>query len=354
MTRASSLYFFAQAIELAEGLIVARSTMRPSALETILCLTTRMSPGSNASLCCRSDCSSLSASESPGLISPATGIGMIRRSSRASADLFVSPLSRLAFRSTTARSAHRPSASCGQKRSVECPPANQALGAGFAGMCEKPLQVFGIVHVECDAGQLQHDAGFARGLGGGEVRFEAVVAEAQGKKIRRAAEGGVGAASIGGGRQHRAFRGSAGQNLVEFAGLNQRNVGGDDQRAVACRATTQKRVAISMAPVSPGFAGSGMISKSYCRASSSANGSLVTRAQAGRRVHASKCGHNVMQHGLRQFGARRLIEHGGEPLLGRRQILDGNENHGWSAAVRAAALSETGSSRDRLPRNAVR
>ena len=33
---------------MAEGLIVARSTMRPSALETILCLTTRMSPGLNA------------------------------------------------------------------------------------------------------------------------------------------------------------------------------------------------------------------------------------------------------------------------------------------------------------------
>ena len=44
MTRASRLYFLAHATDSADGLIVARSTMHPSDLETILCLTTRMSP----------------------------------------------------------------------------------------------------------------------------------------------------------------------------------------------------------------------------------------------------------------------------------------------------------------------
>jgi hypothetical protein len=35
-----------------------------------------------------------------------------------------------------------------------------------------------------------------------------------------------------------------------------------------------------------------------------------------------------MQHGLREFGAGRLIEHGGEPLLGLGEIFDGDKNHG--------------------------
>ena len=71
--------------------------------------------------------------------------------------------------------------------------------------------------------------------------LKAVVAEAQRKQICGAAEGGVGAASVGGGNQHRSFRGSLRENLIEFAGLNQRNIRGDDQCAVD--AARQRRVA---------------------------------------------------------------------------------------------------------------
>ena len=42
---------------------------------------------------------------------------------------------------------------------------------------------------------------------GGVMRFEAVVAEAQREQICRTAEGGVGAASVGGGDQDAAFGG---------------------------------------------------------------------------------------------------------------------------------------------------
>src|SRR5579863_8265068 len=79
-TRASSLFFLAQTSESAEGLIVSRSTMRPSDFETILCLTTRISPGSNARACCRIVCSSLSTSASPCLMSSVKEIGMRRTS----------------------------------------------------------------------------------------------------------------------------------------------------------------------------------------------------------------------------------------------------------------------------------
>ncbi len=114
---------------------------------------------------------------------------------------------------------------------------------------------------------------------------------------------------------------------------------------------TQMRVAISMAPVSPGFAGSGMISKSYCRASSIAKGSLVTSAQAGRRGQAASAATTSCSMACANSRARGLIEHGGEPLLGRRQILDWNEDHGRSEAVRAADLSRNRLFRDRLARN---
>ena len=69
----------------------------------------------------------------------------------------------------------------------------------------------------------------------------------------------------------------------------------------------------------------------------------------GRAQPRGNCGHNVMQHDLSQLRARGLIEYGGQSLLGPRQILDRNENHGWSAAVRAAAFSETASPRDGSP-----
>jgi len=82
------------------------------------------------------------------------------------------------------------------------------------------LQVRGIVDIDCDSWKIQHDAWFAAGLRSGVMRFEAVVAEAQREKICWTAEGGVGAASVGGGDQHAAFGGRLLQNFFEFPGLN--------------------------------------------------------------------------------------------------------------------------------------
>src|SRR2546423_823520 len=76
MTRGSRWYFPAQAVESDEGLIVDRSTRQPSDLETILCLTTRISPALNESRDRRRELISLSASESPGEMSSAREIGM--------------------------------------------------------------------------------------------------------------------------------------------------------------------------------------------------------------------------------------------------------------------------------------
>src|ERR1700674_39692 len=50
---------------------------------------------------------------------------------------------------------------------------------------------------------------------------------------------------------------------------------------------SQRRVAISMAPVSPGLAGSGITSKPWLCANSTAKGSLVTTATSGRWVHSA-------------------------------------------------------------------
>src|SRR6266567_3712079 len=94
------------------------------------------------------------------------------------------------------------------------------------------LQIAGIVDVHGNSWEVQHDAGFAGGLRGGVMRLEAVVAEAEREQIRGTAEGGVGAASVGGGDQHTAFRGSVLQNFAEFPRLDQGNVGGDYQCAV--------------------------------------------------------------------------------------------------------------------------
>src|SRR6266852_750576 len=76
MTRGSRSYFLAHAVESDEGLIVDKSTREPSDLETILCLTTRISPASKESLDRRRACISLSTRESPGEMSSARAIGI--------------------------------------------------------------------------------------------------------------------------------------------------------------------------------------------------------------------------------------------------------------------------------------
>src|SRR5208282_1569625 len=69
--------------------------------------------------------------------------------------------------------------------------AGELLGTGFAGQRDQLLQVGRIIDVHSNARQLQHDARLARTLGGGEMRFEAVVAETQRKQICWTAKGSV-------------------------------------------------------------------------------------------------------------------------------------------------------------------
>jgi hypothetical protein len=81
----------------------------------------------------------------------------------------------------------------------------------------------------CDARRLYYDAVLAGGLGSGAVRFETVVAEAQREEAGGAAEGGVGAASVGGRNEDAAFGGSLLQDFFELPGLDEWNVGGDHE-----------------------------------------------------------------------------------------------------------------------------
>src|ERR1700728_2861680 len=92
------------------------------------------------------------------------------------------------------------------------------------------LEIFGTVYIDRDAREAQHHARSVCGLGGSVMRLEAVVAEAQRKQSRGTAVSGVGAASVGGGDQNAAFRGSLFQNLFELPRLNQRNIGWDNPR----------------------------------------------------------------------------------------------------------------------------
>src|SRR5205809_6697239 len=83
------------------------------------------------------------------------------------------------------------------------------------------------------------------------VRLEAVVAEAEREQIRWSAEGGVGAASVGGGNEHAAFVRRVFQDLFEFPRLDQRNVGGNHERAGDAALLTNPRGHLDGA----GFAG---------------------------------------------------------------------------------------------------
>src|SRR5258708_31623414 len=114
---------------------------------------------------------------------------------------------------------------------IQCPPANQFLRVGLSGMRDECLQVSGIVYVESDAWKAQHLARFSGGLRRGEMRFEAIVREAQRKQVRWPAESGVGSTSVSGGHEHRALVGSMRKNLRKLAGLDQRNIRWNDERA---------------------------------------------------------------------------------------------------------------------------
>jgi len=208
-------------------------------------------------------------------------------------------------------------------------------------MLEKSLQVIGIVKIQSDTRQLQNDARFAGRLGCSQMRFEAVVAEAKREEVCGPAEGSVGSTSIGGRSQHRAFGGSMRKNLLDLAGLNQRNVRGNDERAVD---------AARYADLRGHFDGAGFPWVREIRNDFEIvfprqfESEWVTCNQrAGRPSRpGSDRSYNVMQHELRQFGACRLIHRSSKPLLGRREILYRDQDHGWSEPARAGDSPETG------------
>ena len=120
---------------------------------------------------------------------------------------------------------------CGQGQSGNIPLADQALGAVFAASGGHSVQVLRIIDVDRDPGQRKHDAWFSRGLGGGVMRLETVVAEAGGEQAGGTPKNGVGAASVGGGNQDGAFRRRGRDDLFEFPRLDQWNVAGNYQSA---------------------------------------------------------------------------------------------------------------------------
>src|ERR1700752_2511950 len=111
----------------------------PSALETILCLMTRMSPVFRHSLPRLSARRSLSESESPGRISSLKATGMTLRAVMNDALSLVG----------------------GSWQVAQVPLANQALGAGFAWGSSEKREIGRVVNVHGNAGERKHDAGFA-------------------------------------------------------------------------------------------------------------------------------------------------------------------------------------------------
>src|ERR1700723_1692900 len=198
--------------------------------------------------------------------------------------------------------------------------AHEALSPGLAGERCELLQVLGIVDVEGDSRQVQHDTRLAGGLRCGVMRLEAVVAEAEREQIGGTAEGGVGAASVGGGAQNTAFGGRVLQDFVELPRLNQGDIGWDYERAVY--------TAIVGVGDDFEFVFFGQRYREGIAGDDCDRRTIFPVVQRGE---------HVMQHGLRQCGARGLIENRRQALLGRGQVLYRNEDHGWESKRRKAA-----------------
>ena len=244
-------YCLAHATDSAEGSIVSRSTMRPSALETILCLTTRMSPDWS-----RTRCRPQSVEQVVG--ERIAGVDFVRERDRKNsqvrraADFFrpfggSDPLLDAAHglrrRAAFFRRFAAADAVTGASVTAACshPPsiprygifARQFLARGVSpGREHQLVQVFGIIHVHRNSRQTQHHARLARCQRRGMMRLEAVIAEAQAETNLPDA-----------GRPHwcrvrrrrapaRCPRRRMLHDFVELPRLNQGNIGGNHQRAV--------------------------------------------------------------------------------------------------------------------------
>ena len=154
-----------------------RSTNCPSALETILCLTTRMSP-------VRSLFRWLQSMEQKFLGERIAGFDLVRRErddgSNRSDRGFAASLRRLA---PSTRALTAAELACGRLASCHCRTRRwERVSPGAARQC---AQVFRVVDVERDAGQREHDAGLSGGLGRSVMRRKLSLPKRSGKQCRR-------------------------------------------------------------------------------------------------------------------------------------------------------------------------
>ena len=153
-------------------------------------------------------------------------------------------------------------------------------------------------------------------LRGGVVRFEAVVAEAEREKICRAAEGGVGAASVAAGTSTLPSAGACFRISSKFPRLNEGDIGGDHQCALDAAFDADASSHLDGAGLA-GIVGIGndfepiVGGEFHC-----VRIACYDRNRRAILPGVQRCEH-IVQHGLRQRCAGRLIEDGSQTLLGR-------------------------------------
>src|SRR5208282_2178205 len=236
---------------------------------------------------------------------------------------------------------------CCQREIGEVPLARQALGERFAGGFHELAQVGRVVDIKSDARERQHHAWLLRGPRCRQMWFETIISKTQGKQSRGTPPGCVGASSVRGRDEHGAFSRSGFQNFLELASLDQRNVAGDDQRAIYVSTLAESGCHFdSIGLTTICVVGNDLETEPSCEfeckgiAGNDANlGSVCPRAQ--RLQHIEK-------HGLSQLGSGWLIEHPCQTLLGVGQALDGDKNHDGSAARALSALSRASTVRASL------
>src|SRR5580692_886854 len=168
--------------------------------------------------------------------------------------------------------------------------------------------------------------------------FEAIVSKTQREQACRTSPGCVCASAVRSGDEYGALRWRSFQNLLKLSGINQRNIAGNDQRAVhAARLTPSgchlDRIGLAMICM----VGNDLEFKSPSKlkgkriAGDDSNLTPVLPRTQGFQ--------HVQKHSLSKLGTRRLIEHRREPLLGVGQTLNGNKDHDGSAARAVSALS---------------
>ena len=206
---------------------------------------------------------------------------------------------------------------------------DQALGVSVAWSFGDLAEIGRVVHVKGDARQGKHNAGLFGGARGCQVRFVAVIAKAQREQSRRPAEDGIGAATVSGRDQNRAFDRCGFQYLIEFVSCDQGDIPGNHQCAFD---------SARLADLGGEFDGGGLVdvvvgdgvevefTGQMCGVEIGSDDSYLCFVAVGDR------GEDIQQHGPRQFCAGGLVEHRSQALLGGGEILDGDEDH-WPILI---------------------